>query len=111
MNRFEGSDAVSNARGAILVVAWLFLIAGIITMIAGFSTGYSVMWEVVIIGLSLIFFGALHFIMNAILKGIEQIAKASEIYMDELAKAKSEAKEDKTIRLPMQGEVKRPTHI
>lgn len=102
MNRFEGSSAVSNARTAILALAWLFLVVGIIVLIIGFMADYLISWELVTLGVSLLFMGVVQFIMNAVLKGFEQIVMANETYMDELSKAKSEAREARERKTPTQ---------
>lgn len=102
MEKHEGTNAVSNARIAIKVFAWLFMFGGIIVMLYGFAKSYFTEWNLVIAGISLIIMSALHFIIAAILKGFGMIVKASETYIKNEEDKVSEKIEDKTIRLPMQ---------
>lgn len=95
MERYEGSDGVSNARTAIVILAVLLLIGGLITLIVGLigETSYygnihEIYWNVVAYGLFCLFLSISLFITNAVLKGVEHIAKASEIYMEEVKKKK-----------------------
>lgn len=118
MEKHEGTNAVSNARIAIVILAWIFILAGIILMMVGFvgeSSYYGsytdILWSYVIGGAGCIVSGAFCFIINAILKGFWQIVRASELYMISKEEKESKKVEDKTIRLPMQQEYKRPTNI
>lgn len=118
MEKYEGTSAVSNARVAIMVFAWFFILAGFILIIVGFvgegsyySAYREVLWSYIGIGCACVVSGAFCFIVNAILKGFWQIVKASELYIHNAEEQESKKIEDKTIRLPMQGEYKTPTHI
>lgn len=103
MERYEGSDGVSNARTAIVILAVLLLIGGLITSIVGLmgETSYygnihEIYWNVVAYGLFCLFLSISLFITNAVLKGVEHIAKASEMYMEELRK-KNESDQDRKV--------------
>ena len=102
MERYEGSDGVSNARTAIVILAVLLLIGGLITSIVGLmgETSYygnihEIYWNVVAYGLFCLFLSISLFIANAVLKGVEHIAKASEMYMEELRKKNENEKSKK----------------
>lgn len=89
MNRYEGSHAVQNARLAIIILAWLCFIVGIVLFFIGISD-YRINLQFVYLGIALIFSGVLSCISNAILKGFEKITKASEIYVEQQLKNKAE---------------------
>lgn len=111
MKKYEGTNAVSNAKDCVKVFAWIFLIAGVISCIVGFADGISIDWSMVIIGISLAFMAGVHFIIADILIGFGKVVKACETYIKNEEDKVFEQTEDKTIRLPMQEEYKRPTHI
>lgn len=110
MEKYKGTKAVLNAKECVKVFAWIFLIAGIIACFVGFADGIYVDWSMVIIGVSLAFMAGVHFVIADILVGFGTVVNACETYIKKEDKV-SEQIEDKTIRLPMQEEYKRPTHI
>ena len=99
MERYEGSDGVSNARTAIVILAVILLFIGIVTSLIGFvgegSYVHKIYWDVVAYGLFFLFLFISLFITNAFLKGVEHIAKASEMYMEELRKKNENEKSKK----------------
>lgn len=88
MDRYEGSHAVQNARLAIIIFAWIFLIVGVVASIIGLTYDYSIDWSILYAGIILIVAGISNCILNAVLKGFEQIVNASETYMEEVRKSK-----------------------
>ena len=102
MEKYEGSNAVLNAKSCVRVFAWLFIIAGCICCFGGFIGGYDVEWGVVIIGVSLLFFGGIHFVIADILIGFHNIVKASEAYLSSIEKNERAEVEDKSTESPEQ---------
>lgn len=103
MEQYEGTNAVSNARTAIIIIGVMFLIAGFILMITGFigETEYymishhEILWPLVIYGAGCMMSAIFCFIINAILKGFEHLVFAGEIYMREVEKSKEVVDERK----------------
>ena len=103
MEQYEGSNAISNARTAVIILAVMFLIAGFILMITGFigETEYymiahhEILWSLVIYGTGCVMSAIFCFILNAILKGFEHLVLASEVFMREVEKDKEVVDERK----------------
>lgn len=90
MNRYEGSNAVQNARFAVIITGTLAMAIGVVMAFIGFASGYDVDWNIVVPGILFIGIGIGQFILNAVLKGFEQVVNASETYMEEVRKSKEE---------------------
>ena len=90
MDRYEGSAAVENARTAILIIGGLLLTAGFVLVMIGCFAYYRAEWPLVVSGIAAMASSIGFFILNAILKGFEQVVNASETYMEELRKQKAE---------------------
>lgn len=96
MEPYEGSNAASNARITVAIVALFFLVIGVILMIIGFigeDIGYyssyrEVSWTLVLSGAGCVVTSIIGFVFNALLKGYEQIVLAAEMYMENIEKNK-----------------------
>jgi hypothetical protein len=84
MNPHEGTQAIQNARQAIIILAWIFLIVGVALTIMGLTYDYDVNWGMLYPGIILIIAGVSNCILNAVLKGFERIVEASEKYLNKM---------------------------
>lgn len=92
MERYEGSSAVSRARTAINVFIWISFFGCLISFLLGIDFGYGADWTIIYIGIALALNGIVCCLANAILKGFEQIVRASETYLEKTDREKIERK-------------------
>ena len=90
MNRYEGSEAVASARKAVIFFAWLLIFGGVITLFLSIEAK-----EIAALGFAFIGLGISLCIRNAVLKGVEKITYASELYIEEIERRKSAEREEK----------------
>ena len=83
MKTYKGTQAVASVGKITRWVAYLAVITGVITSIAGLTTNTNAVdWEIVNSGGGLIGTGLSLLILHGILRGLESITQASEIYIE-----------------------------
>ena len=83
MEKYQATKAVAKAAKITKVFAYITLIAGFCGTFAGFIMDTrQVLWDVVLQGGSLIGASISLFIIYGLLRGVESITKASEIYIE-----------------------------
>lgn len=81
---------MQNARLAVIITGVLAMLTGVVMAFIGLFNSYIVNWGLVTPGLMLMGVGIAQFILNAVLKGFEQVVNASETYMEEVRNSKEE---------------------
>lgn len=88
MEKYQGTKAVAKAAKITKVFAYISLICGIFGAFAGLVIDATkVLDDVVLQGASLIGAGISLFIVHGLLRGVESITKASEIYIEKNTEA------------------------
>lgn len=94
MERYEGSQSVATARQVLNGMTWVFFIGGLIWLFLA-AQEYKLPIDYIIYGISCFICGTLSYVVTMVLKGVEHIAKASEMYMEELRKKNENEKSKK----------------